>query len=163
MFLKIGPDRSVWLPTSHGSNLVRSIRLETGWIGIWPAEGPIGESNEPINSFQTVRFDSIFFSIKMMSFWCFWHQNDAILEDIKPHSPNPPSPNRSCRPPPYPPLMRHDRLPLSTISLCKISLHRPLQDHHRPSRVFPVVSLQATKPPLAARTPTVNPLRPVVT
>ena len=91
-------------------------------------------------------------------FYFFQHQSDTILEDIKPPSPNPPSPNRSCRPPPT----HRDRLLASAISPCKISLHRSLQDHHCLSRVFPATLLQAAKPPPGVGNPTINPLWLVV-
>lgn len=96
-------------------------------------------------------------------YWCFWHQNNVVLEDIKPHSPNPSSPNHNCRLLSGPPLTRSDRLPSPTISLCKISLHQLLQDHCRLNRLFLVAPLQAEKPPPTIRTLTINPLQSAVT
>ena len=152
--------------TDQGSGSIRSIRPKIGWIEIRPAEPAV----RPVNrTNQLVHFESsgsiqiiFFFSIKTTSFLCFWHQNDVILEDIKPPFPKPPSPNCSCRSPLNLPLTHCNRLPQSAVSPCKISFHWSLQDHHRLSRLFPAVLLQDGKPPHTVGTLAVSPLRTVV-
>ena len=150
--------------TGHDSGPIQLIRLETGWTGIGPTKSvesakstviSVNQTNQPVHSklSGSIQF---FLSIKTTLFWCFWHQNNSILEYIKPHTLNPPSPNRSCCLPPSPPPTRRDRLLPSVVSPCKISLHWPLQDHRRLSRVFLVVPLEAAKPPSTARTPVVT-------
>ena len=141
----------------HDSSPIQSIRPETSWTGIEPVESAelavvlVNRTNRSVHSelFSSIQF---FLSIKMTLFWCFWHQNDVVLEYIKPHSPNPPSPNRNCRLPPSPPSTCRDRLLPSVVSPCKISLHWPLQDHRHLSRVFLVMTLEAAKPSPTAGT-----------
>ena len=64
--LKTGPDRPV-----------RSFGLDEDRMGVGPLEPAVQPVNRPI---QLVLFFLKKNNIKTTSFWCFWHQNDAVLE-----------------------------------------------------------------------------------
>ena len=84
--LKTGPDRPVRPPAGHRTDPVHSFGPDGDRTGVGPVEPAVqlvNRTNRPVPRESAGSIDLNFFflnDIKTTSFWCFWHQNDTLVE-----------------------------------------------------------------------------------